>query len=57
MIVLQAWYPEACYGLNGGVGNGDIKDEEWLNELTKILKSEATNPNVEINRNLFIGGS
>lgn len=53
VIVLQAWYPEACYGLNGGVGNGDIKDEEWLNELTKILKSEATNPNVELGFNMI----
>ncbi len=54
IIVLQAWYPEACYGLNGGTvaGNG-VEDEQWLDLLTGYLKANATNENVELGFNMI----
>ena len=54
IIVLQAWYPDACYGLNGGVVEGSqVEDEEWLNLLTNYFKQTATNENVELGFNMI----
>lgn len=55
IIVIQAWYPEACYGLNGEIANPDanVFDKEWLNELTEIIKERATNENVELGFNMI----
>ncbi len=53
VIVLQAWYPEACYGLNGGIENGEVVSKEWLNELTSIIKAKATNTDVELGFNMI----
>ena len=54
IIVLQAWYPEACYGLNGGIVDGsDVADEEWLDLLTNYFKETATNENVELGFNMI----
>lgn len=52
IIVLQAWYPENVYGLNGGDVAGNVENEEWLNELTAIIKKRATNPDVELGFNM-----
>ena len=55
IIVLQAWYPEACYGLNGGIENidGNVQSKEWLNDLTAIIKDKATNEDVELGFNMI----
>ncbi|MBQ7793652.1 MAG: leucine-rich repeat protein [Clostridia bacterium] len=48
IIALQAWYPEAAYGLDG-IEEGE---PEWLTYITDYIKANATNPNVELAFNM-----
>ena len=48
VIALQAWYPEAAYGLDG-IGQDETK---WLTTVTNYIKQNATNKNVELAFNM-----
>lgn len=49
-ITLQAWYPEACYGLDG-IANDD--ETQWFTYVTNYIKENMTNKDAKLGFNMI----
>ena len=52
VIVIQPWFPDATYGLNG-IDDGVEDGENWLNYVADYIIENATNPNMKLAFNMI----